>query len=289
LNNDQNYTNFDNEPVLVVIISNRLLGVITTIASIVRTSHKPVHVVLIGSHEINVKVSKHFGNRLYNLTSLSTEDVTHDLLDQGLHPVWTWDTWHTTINNPSWRNENTIRVGEWDDLMTHAHELNHIRFYLPYLSVLKSKKSFFFLDDDILVQKDLSSVAMLALQDQATTENSDRHPAAIFTPCNIWKWQPSCLDFEFQSQKDTILETPILYGGKPTCNGATDTDCVPKTYRETLSRLIKGSEQQPAWNFGFSMFVIQNWLDLDLTGRYESVMKESYRQHIFPETSLSYG
>jgi hypothetical protein len=186
-------------------------------------------------------------------------------------------------------NENTIRVSEWDNLMTHAHELNHIRFYLPHLSVLKTKKSFFFLDDDILVQKDLSSVANRALQNQTTNEKTDKQPAAVFTPCNLWKWQPDCLVFEFQSQKDTIFETDILYGGKPTCKGATDTDCVPKNYRDILSRLVKGSKQQPAWNFGFSMFVIQNWLALDLTGRYESVMKESYRHHIFPETSLSYG
>jgi Glycosyl transferase family 8 len=48
-------------------------------------------------------------------------------------------------------------------------------------------------------------------------------------------------------------------------------------------------EKQPAWNFGFSLFHLENWKREDLTSRYESVMKASYAEHVFPETSLSFG
>ena len=53
--------------------------------------------------------------------------------------------------------------------------------------------------------------------------------------------------------------------------------------------LPEGGKDQYAWNFGFSLFALKNWRDLQLTAKYEAVMKESYRLHVFPETSLTFG
>lgn len=116
----------EKENVLVVIISNRRDGIIPTIASILITSTLPVDVILIGVHEINEQVRAHFGVRINQFVSLSVDDITEDLLAQGFRPIWKWDEWHTSIDNPNWRNENTIvRVFSYAecDLMCKTHIL----------------------------------------------------------------------------------------------------------------------------------------------------------------------
>lgn len=272
------------EIVLVVIISDRKDGIVPTIASILMTSSHPVDVVLIGRHSINQEVREHFGNRIHSFTSLSVQDVTDDL-KQGGHPapIWMWPEWHTSINNPKWSNENTLHVGPWDNLHTHAHELNHVRFYLPHLSIFKDKDYFFFLDDDLLIRKDLS---VLASQTLAGLD-SDR---GMVGPCNIWMWNSDCFHFEFQSQKDYILDMPALYGDREVCKTDSESHCVPENYGDFVSGFIpEHGKKQHAWNFGFSLFALENWRTLDLTAKYERVMKESYRLHVFPETSLTFG
>ncbi len=104
----KSFSNTSDDNVLVVIISNRRDGIIPTIASIIKTSSKPVDVVLIGEHVINNEVGRHFGKRINEFISLSVQDITDDLVGQNIKPIWTWDDWHVSVDNPSWRNENTI-------------------------------------------------------------------------------------------------------------------------------------------------------------------------------------
>jgi hypothetical protein len=194
----------DDENVLVVIISNRRDGIIPTIASILRTSTKPVDVVLIGVHSINEQVNAHFGNRINAFTSLSVQDIEDDLVKQGFQPIWTWPEWHTSMD-PSWPNENTLHVGAWDNLDTHAHELNHIRFYLPHVSVFNGKRYFYFMDDDLLIHKDLGVLAQKTMDELPSNHG-------LVCACNIWMWNSECFHFEFQTKKDYILSMPSLYG-----------------------------------------------------------------------------
>jgi lipopolysaccharide biosynthesis glycosyltransferase len=272
-----------NETVLVVIISDRPDGIIPTIASILQTSSVPVEVVLIGVHSVNDQVQRHFGSRLQTFTSLSVADVTRDLQTEGHDPIWTWPDWHSSVNNPAWHNENTLHVGTWDHLPTHAHELNHVRFYLPYLSIFKHKPSFFFLDDDVIVRRDLAVLSQLSLVDLPRNKG-------LVGPCNIWTWNSSCFQFEFQSQKDYILDMPSLYGDREVCQTESESHCVPENYWDFVRDILpENGTQQHAWNFGFSLFALENWRALDLTSRYETVMRESYRRHVFPETSLTFG
>jgi lipopolysaccharide biosynthesis glycosyltransferase len=280
---DTTATDTANENILIVIISNRKDGIIPTIGSILATASKPVDVVLIGVHETNEQVRTHFGDRINDFTSLSVQDVSDDLLKQGRKPIWTWDTWHTSINNPAWRTEHTLHVGPWDDLETHAHELNHIRFYLPFLSIFQDKEYFYFLDDDILIRKDLGVLATQTLADLDSNKG-------LVSPCNIWMWNSDCFRFEFQSQQDFILDMPSLYGDREVCKTDSESHCVPETYWDFVDRMMpKGGKEQHAWNFGFSLFALDNWRSLQLTEKYEAVMKESYRLHVFPETSLTFG
>lgn len=104
----KHFSSTSNDNVLVVIISNRRDGIIPTIASIIKTASKPVDVVLIGEHVINNEVGRHFGKRINEFISLSVQDITDDLVGQNIQPIWTWDDWHVSVDNPQWRNENTI-------------------------------------------------------------------------------------------------------------------------------------------------------------------------------------
>jgi Glycosyl transferase family 8 len=271
------------DTVLIVIISDRKDGIIPTISSILMTSTQPVDVVLIGRYVINEEVKTHFGNRINMFTSLSVQDVTSDLQKAGHKPIWTWPDWHTSINNPAWRNKNTLHVGPWDNLHTHAHELNHVRFYLPHLSIFKNKQYFYFLDDDLLIRKDLSVLAIQTLSELGKDKG-------LVGPCNIWMWNSDCFHFEFQSQKDYILEMPSLYGDRQVCQTQSESHCVPENYWDFVrGQMPATGKEQHAWNFGFSLFALENWRSLDLTAKYEKVMKESYRLHVFPETSLTFG
>ena len=317
--------NLNLEAVLVVIVSDRYEGIIPTVASIVKhTKSKPIDLVLIGNtHDANERVRQHFmmhhnkttatnqrdrvvyKNNIRTFASYSTLDIQTDLMNQGYQPIWTWEEWGSSrqkSGDASWfRTNYTIHVAEWDDLETHAHVLNHIRFYLPHISHFRNHSYLYFVDDDILVQKDLGIVA------DAVMNTLDKNKGMV-TPCNIWIWDNKCNNFNFHNVDtiSSILQTPSLYGDRNVCLSSAETHCYPSTYSNFLesmlnnvtnttkeiSRNINDSNNprnQKAWNFGFSLFALDNWRRMDLTSRYETVMKESYRLHVFPETSLTFG
>jgi lipopolysaccharide biosynthesis glycosyltransferase/LPS sulfotransferase NodH len=299
LNNNNTHTaaKEDTEAnVLVVIISNRLAGIIPTVSSILtHTSSKPVDLVLIGDPALNEKVRQHFSaptrtrqRAIHTFTSLTVESVQADLLAQGYQPIWTWPEWGSSRSS-TWRNQHTLHVAEWDELETHAHELNHLRFYLPLVSQFRKHKYLYFLDDDILVQKDLGHVVDSTLQ--------TLHPSkGLVTPCNIWIWNSDCHHFGFESEETIkpILQMPSLYGDRHVCQSEAETHCYPASYPDFLDSVLPANnytnpKDQKAWNFGFSLFALDHWRANDLTARYEAVMKESYRLHVFPETSLTFG
>jgi lipopolysaccharide biosynthesis glycosyltransferase len=287
-----NNNNNNNTTILVVIVSNRLSGVIPTVASILQnTKSKPVRLVLIGDHfDINDDIQTRFGNRLHDFTALTLQDVQDDLQAQGYKPIWTWPQWGTSRND-HWNNDNTIHRASWDDLETHAHPLNHLRFYLPYLRSLGSAKYLYFLDDDILVQRDLGHIADQTL--------ANLHPSkGIVTPCNIWIWNSECHHFEFRDETniESIFQMPSLYGDRPVCKSESESHCVPDSYQTFLETVVRNghnqtgvAQSQKGWNFGFSLFALDNWKRLQLTQSYESVMKANYQTHVFPETTLTFG
>jgi hypothetical protein len=278
------------DAVLVVISSDRLHGILPTLASIVRTTTSaPVDVVMIGNHSINQQVRDHFGLRIHQFIDLTVDDVKLDLQRQGLRPIWTWDDWHSSIRQQTtWVNENTIRTDSWDNRSVHAHELNHLRFYLPYLSIFRNQDYLFFIDDDILVQTDLAQTARETL---ASLDDSK----GFVTPCGIWKWRDECQKFHF-SFSETMLDSSAVYGNQEVCKSSDQTNCVPESYATFLKSVLpqhasrnEFAAKELEWNFGFSLFALQNWRNLGLTDRYEAVMKENYRLHVYPETSLAFG
>jgi lipopolysaccharide biosynthesis glycosyltransferase len=297
------------DAVLVVIVSDRFEGIIPTVASILtHTKSKPIDFVLIGNNQtVNERVRKHFMNNnrnksqkradVHRFTCFSILQIQNDLIHQGYQPIWTWNAWGSS-RKPDWfRSEYTIRVAEWDSLETHAHELNHLRFYLPHVSHFRNHTYLFFADDDILVQKDLGIIA------DSTMETLDDDKGLV-TPCNIWLWDQQCHHFGFQNEDtiQSILQMPSLYGDRNICQTQSEIHCYPQTYPAFLESILvsvstdnkttsnsNNPRKQKAWNFGFSLFALENWRRMNLTARYEKVMKESYRLHVFPEKSLTFG
>jgi hypothetical protein len=117
-----------------------------------------MNIILIGmSEDTNAKAHKHFKDRTASFITMTVEEAHDDLIKQGHKPIWMWDEWHTSMEEGQ-ANENTIHVAKWDNLHTHALELKNLRFYIPYLSVVKKAKHLFFINDDLLIQQDLKEV-----------------------------------------------------------------------------------------------------------------------------------
>lgn len=286
--------------VMVVLVSNRLDGMVGTISSIlVNTVSRGVDLVVIGDAELNEKIRQRFlqpqGQRtqvLNSFISLTVPDVEADLIAQGHSPIWTWKEWHSSMSSKDWfRPNSTLHAAEWDHLPTHAHKLNHLRFYLPYMTMFQERKHFYFIDDDILIRKDLGIITDETLPNLHGSKG-------IVTPCNIWMWDSTCQTFQFLNETTigSILDMPSLYGDRRMCGSASEEHCYPEHYPEFLHRVLPNEtpdnphpDRQPAWNFGFSLFQLDNWKRENLTSRYEDVMRASYKEHVFPETSLSFG
>mmetsp|Transcript_24540 Transcript_24540/g.42002 ORF Transcript_24540/g.42002 Transcript_24540/m.42002 type:complete len:1055 (+) Transcript_24540:79-3243(+) len=274
----------DDDTPTALIFSDRLNGIIPTIGSMIRSSSKPVNIILIGKQDVNGAAHAHFKDRTSSFITMTVDEAQTDLIHQGLNPIWKWDEWHSSKAS-EWKSENTLHMADWDGLETHAHELNHLRFYIPYLSVVKHANHVFFIDDDLLIQKDLVVVGK-------TVAEKVRPTAGLTCPCNIWMWNDDCHHFEFKSQYATIMEVSPLYGGRPECEAEDEEFCLPKNWEEFVMEATPeglDAADQTAWNFGFCLFHTSNWKELQLTQRYEASMKVNYRLREVPETSLVFG
>ena len=273
-----------------VIISNRIKGIIPTATSLLQsTKKKHVRLVLISGDDdkdVQERIVQHFSGRAIMIETMTVRDVQQDLLSQNLNPIWLWEQWHSSILDSDWVSaDHSLHVAEWDELATHSHVLNHLRFYLPYVTILQDDDHIIFMDDDVLVQKDFSDIIT------KIGENVD--PSKGLTcACNIWLWNSDCHHFEFKSQHATIFETSALYGGRPKCKSPTQKNCVPPNYESFMASAVPSNQtatDQTAWNFGFCVFHMQNWRREQLTMKYESAMEMNYQHHVIPETSLVFG
>lgn len=224
-------------PVTAILMSDRMEGVITTLGSMIRSTSTPIQIILIGNQATNEKVQTHFAGRTSSFIIMTIEEAQNDLINQGLSPIWTWDEWHSS-RDPNWKNENTIHVAEWDDLHTHDHELNHLRFYIPFLSVLKETEHVFFIDDDLLIKKDLNYV----LQEVKANLNPS---AGLTCPCNIWTWNDQCHHFEFKSKYANIVQTSPLYGGRSVCESESEEYCLPKNFDAFVKEALPTIDTDP--------------------------------------------
>ncbi len=289
------------DAIILAIMSDRVDGIIVAVSSVVRqaAASSLIHVFLVAPRETRIDVKQKLEGRVASISGLSLADASADLRRQGITPMWEWDSYNVSAQNfGSWRTKNTIHVASWDHLTTHIHPLNHLRFYLPHLTYFRDTRTFFFLDDDVLVQKDLGALLHRYVH---TRDEIQKKP--ILSMCSVWEWSHLCSQFEFLDRKSTILESTVLYGRNvPICRDITsaqiheenydeEENCVPQSYfsfLESLPSVAKHSSQL-SWNFGVSLFDVEAWLAKEMTRRYEDMLRLNYRLHVFPETSLAFG
>ena len=154
----------DGNSIHVCIFSDRVDGLIGTLKSTALNAKEPekVHIWVVTDNSTAVKI---VANRLHDekihIHALDLALVSQDLLDRGIKPVWEWDTYNSSVLNavgnfdPAWANENTGVPGAWDHSTMHMHPLNHLRFYIPYITVFKELDRIIFMDDDLIIQGDM--------------------------------------------------------------------------------------------------------------------------------------
>mmetsp|Transcript_28318 Transcript_28318/g.49817 ORF Transcript_28318/g.49817 Transcript_28318/m.49817 type:complete len:757 (-) Transcript_28318:127-2397(-) len=286
----------------VCIFSDRVDGLIGTLKSTALNAKEPekVHVWIVTDNSTAIEVVL---RRLYkekiHIHSLDLNLINQDLIDRGIKPVWKWDTYNTSVLDdkanfdPAWVNENTGVPGKWDHSTMHMHPLNHLRFYIPYMTVFKKLDRIIFMDDDLIIQGDMQ---------RAWDSKKNLKPGKLLVgACEVWNYNDEWTAFEYVGSKSTFNSTCVLGVCGRTeenaqCKDLADTKCVGSNFFANLRKRaleINGVPYDPntqgEWNFGFTLFDLDQWRDLKLTDKYEKWMKANYEDHIFPETSLQYG
>ena len=292
---------WEEDAIILAILSDRVDGIVVAVSSVARhaAATSSIHVILVAPLEIRSVVTQKLRSHVSSITGLSLAEASADLRQHGIRPMWEWDSYNVSAKDfASWRTTSTIHVASWDYLLTHIHPLNHLRFYLPQLTIFQEARSFFFLDDDVLIQKDLG---MLLRRFDEANDNIRQKP--LLSMCSVWEWSQKCSQFEFLDRKSRILESTVLYGRNvPICRHYTTSEmteenyveqknCVPQSYPSFLNSLpwSLNHNTQLSWNFGVSLFNVKAWRAKQMTQRYENMLRLNYRHRVFPETSLAFG
>jgi lipopolysaccharide biosynthesis glycosyltransferase len=225
--------------------------------------------------------------RLYSLT-----EMTRRIELQGLSPIWQWN--HSAFQSGVF----TVHPADWDNSSTHKDPFNLLRFYLPHIVPFRRLKKVLFMDDDVVILKDVAKAWDYKLRGNAVMSAS----------CQNWVWS-ECDRFT-SSTTLSYLEVPYLgfgrIGGGRTvsdaiCKHSEDKECMPLGFIELLGNVsvaingpqhavtLESLSKMTAWNYGFNLFDLDAWRRLDITDKFMQWMKLNNRLRLFPETSLAYG
>lgn len=296
--NDAYATSKENVNTLpLCVISDRLEGIFVTVGSVLEHSSAAIDLFVIGSFHTSEKVKGHFSGKLNSFSYATPLDIELELMQKKIIPVWKWSEWGSFKGQKNASREYGLHPAGWDNLATHHHILNHIRFYLPYLDRFKKYEALFFLDDDLIVKTDISKInysgALMTAQ-------------PLVAQCGHWRWNKTFMGFEHTSKHIFIQDDTQLYGQRPTCGSYLSykserqrkrahileqkNGCVYPKYRKFISHYTQPpGNKQYTWNFGFTLIRLRQWRYQGFTHRYEKVMRGSYHKRVFPETSLTFG
>jgi hypothetical protein len=153
-----------------------------------------------------------------------------------------------------------------------------------------------FLDDDIIVNKDVGIVMKHHVEDGM----------AQVTSCAISSYLKQCDAFELRADEFTYAQTPFFGWKAYNLNGLEEKDifCSETLTEECLkphgmkllqseAERINGQriafESLKAWNYGYTLIHNAHWLDMHISKRYEDWIESNTRNHIVPTYSLGYG
>lgn len=236
---------------------------------------------------------------------LTIQEATEQLEAQGMPPVWTWPQFTSSVggNLTGWMRGHTLRPEPWDHDDMHHNVFNLLRFYLPYLDPFRNRSTLFFADDDIVVQKDIGLLDVHMGPEQV-----------VAATCNGWQWSDegkgkgkNVQVKQTTSWRRTSAPGNLLYLNKDSpktwkpCDKTPrrhkpDLPCQNTAYEKRMQDALQKAlgrridfEEQKVWNFGFARFNMTEWRAQELTGVYESLLRDNYAQHLWPETSLAFG
>lgn len=284
------------DPIHLVLLSNRQDGVATAMQSVCLNSADPVrlHFHIVGSStDLNLPVASPACFRGGARVELYTvRELTLKLKDAGFDPVWTW------TDDGAERTNLSVHPADWDNSSIHKDPYNLMRFYLPHVEPFLHMEKLLFLDDDVVIFKDVAQAWDEPLQG----------PAIMSASCQNWIWN-ACDEFK-TSRNFSYLEVPYLGFGHigtdrsvadATCSMEAEQECIPKgllTFLENKSREINGEEHAiniqrlrhaTAWNYGFNKFDLTAWRHRQITQKFIQWMRLNHEFKLFPATSVAYG
>jgi lipopolysaccharide biosynthesis glycosyltransferase len=275
----------------VVIISDRLEPLAAAIGSIVLNTNSRLHVHIIAHSEdgLQERLTKSIPLKPGQVVEVrSMANVTSSLLAVGIEPIWTWAAYGESMgpDEKSWRTNATLQQEMWDHDPMHASPFNHLRFYLPHLPYLADLDNLIFLDDDVVVQKDIAQLAVELPKGKV-----------IAAPCDTWVWGDGCSHFDFVSAaKDWRKNSAVLYLNPAWRSCGSAEECGLAEYEATIQSMamkIHGKkiafDEQPVWNFGAVLVDSAEWRRQNMTKMYHAWLRENYRAHVWREDSLAYG
>lgn len=222
----------------------------------------------------------------------SLDEMTARVEAEGYYPIWKWPMQGGERSNLS------VHPAFWDNSSTHKDPFNLLRFYLPHIDPFKNIHKLIFMDDDVIINRDVAEAYDFPL----------RNGTIMSASCHNWIWS-DCDRFR-SGTHFSYLDVPYFgYGhigfdrtvADAQCVSDDQEECAPEGFMEMLlqqSEEINGHDraltlkllkQSKAWNYGFNKFDLDAWRANNITQRFVRWMQVNHDIKMFPETSLAYG
>jgi hypothetical protein len=296
------------ERTTIVVMSDRFEAVVVAIGSLFKNSpESDIDVWLIGDMQREARGSVSLLQRLnaalqpqvpkQTISVMGIDEATALLESDGVSPVWKWPQFGSlgADQDQDHQPRTVLHPEPWDYDNMHHDPFNLIRFYLPYLAPFRELDALFLCDDDIVVQKSIS-----------TLEVPMGDGPVIAATCNGWLWAEDCMRNEPYYNGKGWLDYPATYLGKDKAHGysgCTKTSresgirmCQKDEFADTVLRWSKefnGKEldvnAQPRWNFGLSRVNLTEWRAQNMSHVFDNYMRANYEAKLIPETSLAFG
>lgn len=286
----------DQDRIHVTMLSDRTTGAAAGMESVCRNAAQPsrLRFHIIGPGEQwslqDLAPSCFSGGAMINVYPL--QEMISRVVKVGFSPIWQWN--QTAFNGSAF----TVQTAEWDNSSTHKDPFNLLRFYLPYIMPFRKLSKVLFMDDDVIILKDVAKA----------WDYEIKWPNVMSASCQNWVWG-DCDRFE-SGTKYSYLDVPYFGYGRinsqrtisdAICQNTSQRECMPRGFMQLLgkvSEVINGKKNaitkqklgnSTAWNYGFNLFNLDAWREHNITDKYVQWMKLNNRFRLFPETSLAYG
>lgn len=293
----------NDDKIHVVILSNRLVATAVAMGSVCHTSKKKLHFHVFSTddqefHKYYNKLDVCQGSIL-ELQSI--DQATDSLLQLGFEPIW----WQVEQQKKMDMEKNVsaqesqateLKKKEWGVQTPytsdkHAHALNLLRFYLPYLPSLSGVDKFIFLDDDVVLKRGIEEIFSIDFKEGI----------AMIAGCQHWMWNGN-IKGNFETKWNvTVLESAYIGNHAEVCDEEKEQPygCLRAGLAEeisTVSQLLDPNSKfaanpldRQAFNMGLNVYDNKEWKRLGLSHRFEQWVEASNNLRLFPLDTLSFG